>query len=71
MGVAYKDVEVDKIENARLVIFNLLKETEALLNDEEKQNGVETERHQRLDKKRKALKYVENLVLDELRTALY
>lgn len=71
MGESYKDLEVDKIESARLVILSLVNETEALLSDEEKQNGIETERHKRLNNKLQALRYVEDLVLDELRTALY
>lgn len=71
MTLGYSDVDVDKVEHARRITLNLLKETNALLEDEKAVNGAETKRYSRLSDKLEAIKYLEDLVLKELRAIFY
>lgn len=71
MTLGYSDVDVDKVEHARRITLSLLNETNALLEDEKMVNGAETKRYSRLNEKLEAIKYLEDLVLKELRAIFY
>lgn len=69
--MAHNNVNVNTVEHARYIALELLEETSALIEQEEKENGVETERYKRLKKKQESVKFIEELLLNELRAIFY
>lgn len=70
LNLNYADMEVTDIEYARYIILNLLKNTGVLIEVEKKENGVKTMTYKRLCKEFQAIKYVESLLIEQLRNLL-
>lgn len=68
MGTPRDDVNVNVVDQARRIVLDMVREVDILIEEEGREGGTDTERYKRLSKKRASLKYIDGLILDDLRS---